>query len=269
MPASFEFTLSTPIRLASYDSALRLMFNVKGMDQLPCPIIGSVYVDNYPDNRFAIRNEDYGLLIDDEEEDNFDFNQQNIWDKYLSEGLGKKDWREAVEETDYAHSISVTAEQLERLMQLSIQYGRVKAPLELCEGDSERFRINFSGSSDDEPVYFSVDVRDFSSLVVPDETYCVQSISTPSNDTDLCYAKVVFYQGPRPLKVHDIDLSGIAFSSRELEHSWELVSEFFDNMPSPDALLEDFLVQGRCLFFDEFTDCMSLGSGPIDLSLAA
>jgi hypothetical protein len=252
MAANFQWTKSTALSVKTYEDPLKSFISGLRYLETPGPVL---YVKIEDDNGNAeLTNDDYGVKIDwahDEENgDDFDFSEIEAYDLYMTAGTGRSDWRHLVDDDNELMKIPV--ESLLNLLHLSIDSGHMRSPLVDDILSRNKYRIHISGDSEDGYSPYVLDYDSFSNCVDESELYCIQSTSTPSSDTNLCYFNVYFYRGPRRIFEYEFDFSGIDFSQVDLKNLSYLVSKFFNRPPKPDELLEEFLQSGKCTVLEDF-----------------
>lgn len=247
MPASFKWTSSTPIGLKDYDQALQTFLG--DLYQIGTP--GPWLFVHDSGGEIRVYNDDWGLIIDDQDEDMFSSEEKTLWDNYMSTALARADWRDAVVDGE---GIKVTTEELARLVKLSLELEIMKAPLELCIDQPGKYRVRLRGDTDGEACPYNWDEASFLDLVSNEDRYCIQSIATPSNDVDYFYMFVSFYRGSLELKSYRIKASGIDFSHEKLRDAWELVENLFNGIQDPEALLKEFTDTAAVATLRDFID---------------
>lgn len=250
MPASATWTVSTPIVIDDFDLALGAFTRQVNYIAVPAEKKWDVWF--YDENRVEIDSGEHGFDPDDE---SYDWAWDDIepdevlkFNKYMSDVFLTDDWRPIVEGNSI---IDVDAKVLSRMIRSSIEGGYMAPPLKVCDAEVNKYRISLWGSTDDEICPYVWDEERFVALVTGDQEYCIQSVATPSNDSDVCYLNVGIYRGSAKLKSYDFDFTGDDFSK-----SWADMGKLFNKLPDPDSILREYQETGTVSRFDRFLEAI-------------
>lgn len=226
MAAYFTWIKSSSIKFKDRQSALELLLNDIDFIQTPGPVLS---IMKGRGNKYKVYNDDYGLIIDEEDFDDFDVSE---WDGFMSLALSDINWKSRVRG---GTEINVSFEDLAKMVQLSIDLEMMPSPFANFDLVNGCTTLDIKGDTDDIVAPYHLKIVELADLVVGDERYCIVSVGTPSSDGGACYLKLYIFSGRSKLKSYEFDFSRFSLAS----HQGDLQS-IFSNIKSPEAYLIDY-----------------------------
>lgn len=237
MSSYSTWTISTRIKFKDPIAALNIFINDIYFVHTPGP---DLWIMKGRENKYKAYNDDYGLIIDDEDFDDFEISE---WENYLSSVLSNPDWHSRVRGRT---ELNISFKELAKMIQLSIDLGVMPPPFINDDSDKDFRKIDIRGNTDGAMSPYSFKIRDLSKAVADDHNYCVISVGTPSNDGGACYLEAYIGLGTLLLKSYEfqfLETIAILYASE--------INSIFANIKPAEFYLSEYNEYGSIPSLDE------------------
>lgn len=240
MPANFKWISSTPIELLDVFEARRIFFSELEEVHVPGMLL---YVDKSSGKECILYNDDIGMIPDPEDSDPDE--DYEILNQFMANVFSEFDWRTKVIENEF----SATEDDFIKIVEKAIAVGTMEDPIKAVGELRSKWKLNFSGSSDDGDRFYKWD-EDLLSQIAPMENYCVINVSTPNNDGYPAYFHVYLKDNSGPVMVYEFDIDSL--TDADYSANLKLILSLFENIREPGVYLSEYLASGRVNQLDLF-----------------
>lgn len=237
MSAYSKWTISTRIKFKDPIVALNIFINDIDFVHTPGP---DLWIMRGRENKYKAYNDDYGLIIDDEDFDDFDI---SAWENYLSSALLDPDWHSRVRG---GTELNISSVELAKMIRLSIDLGVMPPPFINDDSDMDYVKIDIRSNTDGAMSPYSFKIGDLSEAVADGHNYCVLSVGAPSNDGGACYLKAYVGLGKLLLKSYEFQFSKIIANLHPNE-----LNSIFAKIKPPEFYLAQYNECGSIPSLDE------------------